>query len=594
MARARGRLMTAVSMATVLLSSVVATGTGAGPAGAALECAVDTLTDAAIVFNPDVSDDGSRIVFEALDDLTGENADGSFEIFLYDTTGPTLTQVSDTPDIQHSAANPAISGDGTRVVYQANADVEGLNEDQNDEIFLYDIAAEATTAVTPGTTSPVINVGADIDGGGDVVVYTRNGGVPTVQRRDLDEPSAELVGAAPSVGGQVSADGTVVAFTHLGTVYGDNTDLQAEVVVHDTVAETYDQVTVTPYGGPLGIGSAPGGIDAAGDRVTFFSDGNPNGLHAGGGTQVYVHDVSADTVDKLTTFGTTFNDPPVISADGGTVAFSSPGNPKGTNADADDELFTVDVDTDELTQVTRTSGSFGADPHNSQPSLTADGSTVVFQLSETDGRHVGRATCAVAVPKCAGVTVTVDLNEAETPTGGNDVILGTPAGETIDGLGGADLICGAGGNDTILGGAGADTLRGGEGADTLNGGTELDRLFGEAGADTLRGGTGNDVLDGGVGADKLFGDAGNDTLRGATELDTINGGAGNDSAFGGAGNDKVTGAAGNDVLRGEVGNDTLDGGVGDDNLQGAAGRDTCHGRVGRDRQTGCEVRTGIP
>jgi alpha-tubulin suppressor-like RCC1 family protein len=179
-------------------------------------------------------------------------------------------------------------------------------------------------------------------------------------------------------------------------------------------------------------------------------------------------------------------------------------------------------------------------------------------------------------PMCDGQVVTVNLNEAETPTAGADVILGTPVGETINALGGADRICAGGGNDTVNAGPGAD------------------RVFGQGGNDTLRGGDVGDRLDGGVGNDTLSGDAGNDTLLGQVGNDAANGGTGNDTATGHGGNDRLNGQAGGDTLAGSSGADTLDGGAGNDRLNGGTQRDTCRGSTGTDTQAGCEVRAGIP
>jgi hypothetical protein len=114
---------------------------------------------------------------------------------------------------------------------------------------------------------------------------------------------------------------------------------------------------------------------------------------------------------------------------------------------------------------------------------------------------------------CDGQVVTVDLNQPFTsPTSEPDVVLGTPAGETINGFGGADRICGGGGRDTLRGGGGRDRLLGGVGPDRLEGGTEGDTLLGGQGVDTL------------------LGQAGADALNGGTQRDTCNGGPQRDTA----------------------------------------------------------------
>jgi Ca2+-binding RTX toxin-like protein len=89
------------------------------------------------------------------------------------------------------------------------------------------------------------------------------------------------------------------------------------------------------------------------------------------------------------------------------------------------------------------------------------------------------------------------------PTSGSDILVGTPAADTIDGLAGDDEIFGLAGNDTFIGGTGSDTLYGSYGNDDLSGGADNDALFGDSGADTLEGGGGYDALFGGDGDDVL-------------------------------------------------------------------------------------------
>ncbi|MBE0625934.1 MAG: FG-GAP repeat protein [Burkholderiales bacterium] len=71
---------------------------------------------------------------------------------------------------------------------------------------------------------------------------------------------------------------------------------------------------------------------------------------------------------------------------------------------------------------------------------------------------------------------------------GDDILSGTPRGDTIAGRDGNDRIFGLGGNDNIDGGKGKDLIDGGEGND---------RLDGNKGDDVLIGGEGNDYIDGG-------------------------------------------------------------------------------------------------
>lgn len=81
-----------------------------------------------------------------------------------------------------------------------------------------------------------------------------------------------------------------------------------------------------------------------------------------------------------------------------------------------------------------------------------------------------------------------------TPTNGDDVLYGTPNGDTLDAGAGNDIALGLAGNDTILGGDGNDLIHGGDGDDVLEGNAGNDVIYGGWGADQLTGGTGNDQL----------------------------------------------------------------------------------------------------
>ena len=108
------------------------------------------------------------------------------------------------------------------------------------------------------------------------------------------------------------------------------------------------------------------------------------------------------------------------------------------------------------------------------------------------------------------------LAAAPTKNGGpeNDWIYGDRSVRyrplSMNGGGGNDILSGFEADDTLNGDAGDDWLFGNGGNDVLNGGAERDNLYGGDGADTLEGGAGNDRLDGGKGRDTYKFDAGDD------------------------------------------------------------------------------------
>ena len=195
---------------------------------------------------------------------------------------------------------------------------------------------------------------------------------------------------------------------------------------------------------------------------------------------------------------------------------------------------------------------------------------------------------------CDGKPVTIDMNTNGgdgTGTDKDDVILGTPGADVIDGGSGSDTICGQGGVDIINGGDGDDTIHGGfgidyiygeAGEDTLDGGGGSDRMFGgadddlmlgDSGADRMYGGPGDDDMRGMGGQDFMWGEAGNDLMQGNFQTDNMWGGDGNDTMFGAGGKDSMFGEAGNDSLNGGMNTDYLDGGDGVDTANGGRGRD---------------------
>ncbi len=162
---------------------------------------------------------------------------------------------------------------------------------------------------------------------------------------------------------------------------------------------------------------------------------------------------------------------------------------------------------------------------------------------------------------------------AGTPTNGDDDLVGSDTGQSIDLKDGNNTYDGRGGNDVIFSGTGQDNLMGGDGDDQITSGAESDQV---------RGGNGNDFLRAGSGNDDVRGNKGDDIVKGDGGRDTVTGGAGNDIVDGGNGIDKVKGDRGDDTLFGGDGDDTLIEGLGDGYLYGGRGNDWMKGDDGAD------------
>ncbi len=133
------------------------------------------------------------------------------------------------------------------------------------------------------------------------------------------------------------------------------------------------------------------------------------------------------------------------------------------------------------------------------------------------------------------------MQETNAPNLGRFVV-GTDAGETIQGSGRKDVIDGGAGHDRIYANSGDDIVDGGDGHDAL---------FGHAGDDILRGGAGNDHFIGGYGNDVIYGGSGNDDLNGFVGSDQLYGGSGDDTYIysKGYGQHVITEESGTDTLK---------------------------------------------
>lgn len=190
-------------------------------------------------------------------------------------------------------------------------------------------------------------------------------------------------------------------------------------------------------------------------------------------------------------------------------------------------------------------------------------------------------------PLCDGKPATVQLELGQVPTTGDDVIVGTSAGESINGGDGNDVICALGGSDVLYGGAGNDKILGGDGNERVSGGAGADYVSGGAGTDlvTYASATaGVRVSIDNAANDGNAADGRADNIR--TDVERINGSASADTLLGSAGVNNFYGVGGSDLLKGYGGNDYLDGGAGADKLYGYSGADKLYGYGGNDYLNG--------
>ncbi len=156
---------------------------------------------------PHISHDGAVIAFQSTQDLVGENADGTEEIFALKADGSNLIQVTKgTPKPENGAnirsdasRNVSVSGDGSTLAFDSFIDlVPPKNDDRSDEIFVFDLAGY-------WQDNAAIN---------DLANYT-------VQITDTDIADPYHIRAEDAFEPSLSYDGTWVAFSACINPNGD-------------------------------------------------------------------------------------------------------------------------------------------------------------------------------------------------------------------------------------------------------------------------------------------------------------------------------------------------------------------------------------
>jgi Tol biopolymer transport system component len=198
--------------------------------------------------------------------------------------------------------------------------------------------------------------------------------------------SAGLEGNGPSAGPSISKNGRYIAFSSRATnlVPGDTNGV-GDIFVHDKKTGMTARVSVNAAGGEANGESFQPSISADGRFVAFTSaasnlvQGDTNGVN-----DVFVHDRKTGTttrvsVDSTGTQADRFSATPVMSANGGFVAFQSnasnlvPGDLFGFF-----DIFVHELSSGNTTRVSVDSTGAQANNSSSNPAISKDGRIVVF------------------------------------------------------------------------------------------------------------------------------------------------------------------------------------------------------------------------
>ncbi|HLM65586.1 MAG TPA: hypothetical protein VK306_14915 [Acidimicrobiales bacterium] len=280
-------------------------------------------------FGPTTSGDGGRVAFESTAwDLVPGDPNAYLDVYVWDRASSVIERITGG---NNESASPSISADGRSVAFTSTAsDLAPDDRNRQGDVFLWDAATGTTTRITDGDSAS---------------------GQPAM-----------------------SADGGHVAFDSFASnLAPGDTDFTNDVFVWDRATGT----TMRIPGGEEG-NSRPS-ISADGRYVVFESWVSKPVAGATGVWDLYMWDRTTGATTRITD-GNGGSHGPVVSADGGVVAFSSAASnlvPGDTNDGADVFLWEAAAGT-----TRRISDGNG---HSSSPSISATGDAVAFSSWVSDG-----------------------------------------------------------------------------------------------------------------------------------------------------------------------------------------------------------------
>ncbi|HEY8224038.1 MAG TPA: lamin tail domain-containing protein, partial [Pyrinomonadaceae bacterium] len=279
-----------------------------------------------------LSQDGSRIAFASRDDPVGTNSDANSEIFLYDGASPIQVTNSSPGDISNRVINgnfqPSISDDGRFIAFSSNRDLANQNADGNFEIFVYDSVAAGFTQLT-NSSGIVGATDAKISGNGASVAYIRDTGTTPSPNRDLllqnrIGPSSIQVLAtnvpllSMTYGRAISDDGARVVWS-------------AQTATNSTQVFLYDgrnnNLTrqITTLGSRATDVALQATISGDGSRIAFATRRSFLG-NTDGGVDLYTYDIPTGTFGHITSAPSTATAEVVSSLNdnGSVIVFNFP------------------------------------------------------------------------------------------------------------------------------------------------------------------------------------------------------------------------------------------------------------------------------
>ena len=366
-----------------------------------------------------ISDDGRYVVYtsSAANLVAGSDANGpATDVYWYDTqTGQTVrvSSADDGTQGDASSSGPSISGDGTIIAFQSDADnlIPGDTNNATD-VFIESPASQQIALLSQTQAGEIGNDASyDVSITRDftyAVFVTKATNLFNDQQPNFSDVVVEdlLTGAitlvsADATGKQGAGDATDPSISDDGryvTFLSDAPDLlpgdtsgQTDVYVKDMVTGTLTRVSVGTGGAAPDGASSNAQISGDGSTVVFVSAAdNLVGGDTNGVADVFVADRATGAITLVSkaadgTLANSVSETPSISQDGRYVAFASyasnlvPGDSNGQ-----EDVFEADLQSGTISLLSQAPDGTAADGASNLPAISGSGRTVAFTSQATN------------------------------------------------------------------------------------------------------------------------------------------------------------------------------------------------------------------
>ncbi|MGZ4675642.1 MAG: TolB family protein [Acidimicrobiia bacterium] len=359
----KGRLV-ALAGAIVLVSS--------GCAWMQRASQTDAATPTGSSDRPAFSADGRYIAYSSFADTSAPGV--TYGVYRWDTTTNvrTLVSVSSTGDLpDDSSGEPSISADGRYVAFSSDADNLVPNDTNGvTDVFVRDVVAGTTQRVSVlanGGELADASYTPSISADGSTVAMISESDDLSTKDNNLDSDAyvinrtthaATLVsivnGVQPDFGvSQVamSGNGQFVAFTTDTDLVASDANVSDDVYVRDLVAKTVVRITKAKNGDISGGGGSDPSFSSDGRYLAFTGSEDIDGVtDSSPGTEVFERDSTTGTIKRVSVTAagaplTGQSSDPVLSGNGRRVAYTTTGNPSGTDTNGSTpDVVVTDLD----------------------------------------------------------------------------------------------------------------------------------------------------------------------------------------------------------------------------------------------------------